>query len=153
MLNSAAFGSDRNYEVYSANLYDFWRLSDRWRLAAKVETSAIRGDYPSYFAPYIGVRGVEAARFLGETVLSSEAEGAWRVSDRWSLVAFVGYGEAQAGSRRLYTDSGAIWGGGVGFRYRIARKFGLDAGLDVARGPEGEIYYLQIGHAWSSGMN
>lgn len=34
-------------------------------------------------------------------------------------------------------------------RYLIARKLGLYAGLDVARGPEDTVVYLQIGSAWN----
>jgi hypothetical protein len=36
----------------------------------------------------------------------------------------------------------------VGFRYLLARKFGLHAGLDVARGPEEGAIYVQFGNAW-----
>jgi hypothetical protein len=43
--------------------------------------------------------------------------------------------------------------GGVGFRYRIARQLGLDVGIDVARGPEDAIYYIQFGHAWGRDMD
>lgn len=46
-----------------------------------------------------------------------------------------------------------IVGGGGGFRYRIARKLGLDAGVDVAVGPGGAVFYLQFGHAWGMGMD
>ena len=38
--------------------------------------------------------------------------------------------------------------GGVGFRYRLARELGLQAGLDVARGPEDTSVYLTVGSAW-----
>ena len=38
--------------------------------------------------------------------------------------------------------------GGVGFRYRLARKMGMQAGVDVARGPEDTAFYLTIGNAW-----
>jgi hypothetical protein len=38
--------------------------------------------------------------------------------------------------------------GGAGFRYLIARRLGLQAGVDVAFGPDDPAIYLQIGHAW-----
>jgi hypothetical protein len=38
--------------------------------------------------------------------------------------------------------------GGVGFRYRIARKFGLDLGLDIAVSETDEAIYIQFGSAW-----
>ena len=38
--------------------------------------------------------------------------------------------------------------GGMGFRYRLARKLGLQVGTDVARGPEDTAVYLIVGSAW-----
>jgi len=35
--------------------------------------------------------------------------------------------------------------GGIGVRYFIARKLGTHVGVDVARGPEGAVLYLQVG--------
>ena len=37
---------------------------------------------------------------------------------------------------------------GAGFRYFVARQYGLRAGIDVARGPEDWAFYIQIGQAW-----
>ena len=34
------------------------------------------------------------------------------------------------------------------FRYLIARKLGLGAGIDIARGPEDTVGYLTIGSNW-----
>jgi hypothetical protein len=34
-------------------------------------------------------------------------------------------------------------------RYLIARKLGLYAGIDVARGPEDTVVYVQVGSAWN----
>ncbi len=69
------------------------------------------------------------------------------------MLAFGGFGTTDAGSKRIYKDSGGIWAGGAGFRYRLARKLGFDAGVDVAYGPDGAVFYLQFGHAWSLGMD
>jgi len=37
---------------------------------------------------------------------------------------------------------------GTGFRYLLARKLGLGAGIDVARGPEETVVYIIFGSAW-----
>jgi hypothetical protein len=68
-------------------------------------------------------------------------------------VAFGGVGASDAGHTRLFEDSGAIFTGGAGVRYRLARKLGLDAGLDVAYGPQGAVFYIQFGHAWGLRMD
>lgn len=152
-LNRGAFGSDRDYEIYSFGTYAFDSLSHNLRGGLKVDLKAIRGNFPAYFAPSIGLRGVQALEFQGMNVLSAELEGAWQISPRWSLVAFGGLGAADSGSRRIFADSGSIWAGGGGFRYRLARKLGFDAGVDVAFGPGGPVVYLQFGHAWILGMD
>lgn len=151
--NSEAFGSDRTFQTYDADLYAFRPLSPKWRLGYKAEYEAIRGDFPIYFAPAINLRGVEAQRYQGSSVFGTEVELTRQLNPRWALLAFGGVGTTSAGDRRLFDDSGAVFAGGVGFRYRIARKLGLDAGIDVAAGPNGGVFYLQFGHAWSFGMD
>lgn len=146
-------GSDREFQGYKAHAYGFRQLSPDWTLGAKLEIDAERGDYPSYFAPAINLRGVEANRFQGATVLSSEAELTYSLSDRWSLVAFGGVGATDPGSSRIFGASGAVFAGGGGIRYRLARLIGLDAGVDLAFGPDGGVVYLQFGHAWSFGLD
>jgi hypothetical protein len=152
-FNSDAFGSDRSFEIYDLDVYAFHRLSPEWRLGFKSEIDAIRGDFPFFFAPAIDLRGVEGNRYQGSTVSSSEVELTRQLSDRWSILAFAGLGAAFSGQSRIFDDSGAIFAGGAGFRYRIARKQGIDLGVDVAAGPGGAIVYLQFGHAWAFGMD
>jgi hypothetical protein len=40
------------------------------------------------------------------------------------------------------------WSAGGGFRYLLARSFGLRTGLDLARGPEEWAIYVVFGNAW-----
>lgn len=152
-FNSGTFGSDRKYQIYDLDLYAFKKLSPKWNLGFKTEIDAARGNFPSYFAPSIDLRGVEAIRYQGSTVQSSEAEVTLRLNERWSILAFAGVGSAHSGGSRIFDDSGAIFAGGAGIRYRIARKQGIDFGVDVAAGPSGGVFYLQFGHAWAFGMD
>ena len=146
-------GSDREFQGYKAHAYAFRSIDPKWHLGMKVEVDAERGDYPSSFAPAINLRGVQASRFQGASVVSSEFEVSHEIADRWSLVAFAGVGATDPGSSRVFGASGAKFAGGGGFRYRLARLIGLDAGLDLAYGPDGAVFYLQFGHAWASGMD
>lgn len=152
-FNRGAFGSDRDYEEYDAHFYGFSRFGSSLHGSLKLEFDGIRGDYPSYFAPAITLRGVQAIRYQGQNVVSTEAELAWQLSNRWTLLAFGGVGATDAGSRRIFKDSGLIAAGGVGFRYRLARKLGLDVGIDIAYGPGGRVFYIQFGHAWALRMD
>jgi hypothetical protein len=68
----------------------------------------------------------------------------------------VGYGatgalvfidRAAPGERPGYSRPN-ITASGAGFRYLLARKHGLQMGLDVAAGPDKPIIYLVFGNAW-----
>ncbi|MGH6745724.1 hypothetical protein [Novosphingobium sp.] len=152
-FNDGAFGSDRDFQIYDVHGYGFHKLSPEWRLGAKVEVDAIRGHYPVYFASSINLRGIEARRYQGETAVSTELEITRQISPRWALLGFAGLGFTDAGGARIFDNSGAKIAGGGGFRYRIARKLGLDAGIDVAYGPSGAVFYLQFGHAWAFNLD
>ena len=39
-------------------------------------------------------------------------------------------------------------GAGAGFRYELARDYGLHAGLDLAFGPDNAAVYIVLGSAW-----
>ncbi len=63
------------------------------------------------------------------------------------MLAFVGGG--RTGKKISDLGSGrtrSAYGGG--FRYLLAKKFGMRVGLDVAKGPEGTYVYLVVGNAW-----
>ncbi len=38
--------------------------------------------------------------------------------------------------------------GGLGFRYELARKFGMNVGMDIAHSPGTTAIYLVVGNAW-----
>ena len=69
----------------------------------------------------------------------------WRAWKRWSLVGFFGVGWTTGADA---TDNGPFPAGGGGFRYLLARKLGLQVGIDVARGPEDTAFYIIVGNAW-----
>ena len=77
-----------------------------------------------------------------------ELEGRWDVTPRWSLIGFVGSGWTADSISELNDKSGKVAGGG-GFRYLIARRYGLRIGLDVAKGPEDTVVYMGIGSSWN----
>jgi hypothetical protein len=42
-----------------------------------------------------------------------------------------------------------VWSAGFGFRYLLARKLGLQSGVDLGFGPSGQkAVYIQVGSAW-----
>jgi hypothetical protein len=94
----------------------------------------------------VTLRGVPALRYQGRQSLSGEAEIRWNFYKRWSAVGFAGVG----GTLPTADNAGTIVAGGFGFRYLLARLLGLEAGFDIAFGPEDQVLYIQVGYAWSS---
>ena len=76
-----------------------------------------------------------------------ETELRWNFTPRWALVGFVGAGRAW-GIVADFEEAEDEVSKGIGVRYRLAKQLGLYAGIDVAWGPEQEVFYLQIGSAW-----
>ena len=101
---------------------------------------------PFYSLPYITLRGVPALRYQGTSAISLEAEVRWNFYGRWSVVGFGGLGQAVDSTSDFGGDADTITAGGGGFRYLLARAFGLQAGIDVAQGLEDTVVYIQIGN-------
>ena len=88
-------------------------------------------------------------RFQGDDVLQTELEVRWNINKRWSAVGFTGVGRAEDQLSELFNGDGETKSTvGIGGRYLIARKMGLYAGIDVAKGPDETVFYLQVGSAW-----
>ena len=63
-------------------------------------------------------------------------------------VAFGGFGAAWNDFARFKAVT-TVPTGGVGFRYEIASKYGINMGLDLAFGPDNTAVYVQVGSAWA----
>ena len=105
------------------------------------------GDTPFYMRPSIYMRGVPAMRYQGEESAQLEGELRWQFFGRWSVLGFVGGGVAWNGFEEGADAQGVISGGG-GFRYELARRYGIHAGLDVAGSRDTAALYVQVGSAW-----
>ena len=146
-LFSKAVGSDTDFERINLSAIHYLPISRDLTLG--VMGSAIRsyGDVPFYLRPFVSLRGVSAMRYQGDAAGQLEAELRWQFWERFSLVGFAGVGATRndGGPSRAGQDVSTH---GVGFRYEIARKYGLHLGVDVAQGPDGPAWYVQFGSAW-----
>jgi hypothetical protein len=140
-------GSSTSFDSAAARGYTYLPLGDKTVLGLRADGQFTRGDVPFYALPFVMLRGVPAMRYQGERVLVAETELRYNVTPRWAVLGFGGAGKAY-GDRTSFADAKTVGAGGVGFRYLIARKLGLYAGLDVARGPEETAIYIQVGSAW-----
>lgn len=116
-------------------------------LALRADYASASGGAPFYMLPYVDMRGVPAMRYAGDRMTSGQAEVRWQFLDRWSVVAFGGVGETRL-ERGRSTLSQDVSAGGAGFRYEIARKFGMHVGIDVAHSPGTNAFYIIVGNAW-----
>ncbi len=90
---------------------------------------------PFYALPFIKLRGTPMMRYQGMHVVETEVEARWNFTPRWSVMDFSGVGRT-AGSLNSCGSSSSRSAHGTGFRYLTARKLGLHAGLDIAKGLE-----------------
>lgn len=146
-MSDQVFGSDYyfwhlNYYMYAYKT--FWhQLTGGWR----VDGQQSFGTQPFYVEPYIDMRGVPAERYQGDADILTELELRWDFVHRWSAVGFGGTGKA-FDSWSEFGPATWVVSGGVGFRYLLARKFGLRVGMDFARGPDTWAYYIVFGSNW-----
>lgn len=147
MFHDPTFGGDFTYQRYNVAGFTWIPVHNKVTLGLRLEGSLANGETPFYSVPFIALRGIPALRYQNDVAVMGEVEAVWQVLSRWSILGFVGSGRVaesfsdldKATSRNTF---------GAGFRYLIARKFGLHSGIDIARGPEETYVYIQIGSAW-----
>lgn len=116
-------------------------------LGARADCTWSSDDTPFFLRPFVQLRGVPVMRFQGDQAASLEAEARWQFSSRCSVVGFGGAGATRT-TRGSFDVKQNVGSGGVGFRYDLARKFGLHAGMDVAHSPGTTAVYFVVGNAW-----
>jgi hypothetical protein len=144
---SKALGGDFDFASAKTGVRYYWPVAEHWTLGFRADLDAVGDDAPFYALPFVKLRGVPVFRYLGNYVATFEIEPSYRIDARWSVLAFAGAGRAATEIENL-SDADRVYGYGAGFRYLIARKLGLGAGLDIAQGPEDTVGYLTIGSAW-----
>ena len=147
-------GGDDEFQAYSGKIFKYLHLSDDFDLALRLEGQTVGSDAPFFLYPSVQIRGIAGMRYQGQHVAMGEAELNWRVYDRWHLIGFIGSGKA-FGQNKLkqkvdFTDADWRSSKGIGARYEIARKFGMQVGVDLAWGPEDTAFYITFGSAWNS---
>ncbi len=147
MFHSPSFGGDITYQSYKAAGLTWISIHPKVTLGLRLDARWANGDTPFYAVPYIQLRGIPALRYQDDIAVMGEVEATWQVFTRWSILGFVGSGRAADTLDQLGSAPGRNTFG-AGFRYLIARKFGLHSGVDVARGPEDTYIYIQIDSAW-----
>ena len=142
------FGGDYDYRELHAKAVGYWPVLPTVVAGLRADGQFVSGDAPFYALPFVQLRGIPAMRYQGTDVVVLETEERWMVTPRWAAVGFAGIGKAADGFDALQ-DAETVWNAGGGVRYLTAREFGLQMGVDVARGPEEWAIYVVFGNSWN----
>lgn len=93
--------------------------------------------------PYIELRGISRFRYQGDYVAVAQTQLARQFAPRWILQGFVGIGSASDEAGSLWQQTEVAWG--TGFRYLVARQYGLFTGVDVAFSEHEQAVYFNVG--------
>jgi hypothetical protein len=141
-----ALGSDFEYWTTKGMFHGYLIPTERLALGLRIEGEVAGEEAPFWARPGVYLRGVARGRYTGNAAGVVETEVRFDLNRRWSLVGFGG-----AGWTLMEDEDGVdrwLGGGGGGFRYLLARAFGLRGGLDVAYGKDGWAFYVTMGSAW-----
>jgi hypothetical protein len=147
LASREALGASVDFERFQQIAMGWHPLPNDVTLGARVNYAWSSDGTPFFLRPFVQLRGVPAMRYQGDQAASVEVEARWQLFDRWSVVGFGGYGWARS-SQGNFTATRNVGSGGAGFRYELARKFGLHAGIDVAHSPGTTALYFIVGNAW-----
>jgi outer membrane protein assembly factor BamA len=144
-----AIGSDIDYNLIEFSALNYFKLSKKWRTALRIEADYVDAEQvlPPFATPSISLRGIPSARYQGQSVAMTEVELAYKINFRWEVSAFAGIGKTSDNFSELSNASSRTTKG-LGIRYLIARRYDFNMGIDIAKGPEDSVFYIQAGSAW-----
>ena len=141
-------GGIDTYGRLSGTILGFVPLGRKISSGIRFDTRHALGGVPFWSRPSVYLRGVPAIKFQDKNCSVAEAEISYNLYRRWHLGVFSGMGF-------VYSDTldpvqaRSVFSMGTGFRYEIARRLGLRAGMDFARSKEDFAFYIVMGHAWA----
>lgn len=144
---SENLGGDNDRETLDVETFGYVPVHERVILGARGDVGFSDGETPFYLRPYVKLRGLPAMKYSGKHTALGELEARWNVHGRWSVVGFGGIGVASDSSSDLWSAD-RIGSYGAGFRYFLAEKLGLHAGVDYGVGPDDGAIYIIVGNAW-----
>jgi hypothetical protein len=144
-----AIGSDYDYQQYQLTGLNYWRMGKYFLGGIRLVGDWVDTDepLPFYALPFISLRGIPAMRYQGEYVSTGEVQLTWRPMPRWSVLGFAGAGRTGDSFSDL-KEGPSYTSRGLGFRYLAARRYSMNMGVDVARGPDDTVVYIQVGSGW-----
>lgn len=149
-LNYSAqwLGSDDNYSTLTTDFFGYVPITTKVHSKYRFQGSYLIGDAPFYAYPFVSLRGIAAMRYQNQMTLVAETEWSYNAYNRWWVTAFGGSGKAFADFNNFGSAEWAF-NVGTGFRYKIAKKLGIDMGTDFAWGNAKDFaFYIVFGTSW-----
>lgn len=142
-------GSDYNFENVHVGVFQYFQFTPKWVSGFRFESNLQFGEAPFFMKPAINLRGVPLAKYQGKQTYVLETEQRYDWKPRWSSVFFGGLAKAPT-ENISFDESKLVCNYGTGFRYLLARKFKLRAGVDVAWSNNDFGWYIVFGTAWNN---
>lgn len=148
-LSADWVGSEFNFQNFHVGAFQYFQTTRKLVSGFRLESNVQFGDAPFYMKPAINLRGVPMGRYQGNETYVAETEQRYDFTFRWSLVGFGGLAKAPT-KETNFKDALLVYNYGTGFRYLIARKFGIRAGVDFAWSNTDFGWYIVFGCAWNN---
>ncbi len=148
---SGAFGSDFDYERFTAAINGYHRLDDKSLLAWRGSLCWTGDGGPFYdlcsFGQNNDLRGYVAGQYRDHGMFAVQGEYRRQISHRWGMVAFAGVGEV-APDITSFNTKNLLPAAGVGVRFMASEKYKVNVGTDFAVGSHSSAFYFAIGEAF-----
>lgn len=147
--NATWLGSNDNYYTFKPYFLAYKKINENILSSWRFDSSFMFGDAPFFAKPFIQMRGVPAMKYQSDNTMLAEMEWKFKIYRRWSIDVFTGTGKAFQ-SFQEFAPATWVYSYGIGFRYKIARAFGIDAGLDFAWSNNKDFAFtIVFGSAWN----
>jgi hypothetical protein len=140
-------GGDALYGRLALDGIGYFPATKRVMVGLRYSSNYSLGDVPFYARPIVQLRGAPLMKYQDKNTTVMETEVSVDVYKRWSLVGFAGMGNAYK-SISEFEEGKSVRTLGSGFRYLIARKFGMKMGIDFAASQDDYGIYIIFGTSW-----
>jgi hypothetical protein len=140
-------GGEDLYGRLAVRLIGYFPATGKLILGVRHESSYSFGNVPYWARPIVVLRGAPKMKYQNKNTTVMEAELNWNVYKRWYLIGFTGIGNAFE-SFDTFEKGKSVSSVGTGFRYKIARKFGAQMGMDFAKSTDDFAFYFVFGCSW-----
>ncbi|QJF51103.1 BamA/TamA family outer membrane protein [Roseobacter ponti] len=141
--------ADETYTKIKAAASTYHELGDQSVLAFQAQACTSSDGAPFFDSCGVGLasglRGFPSTGFISDASASLQAEYRGTFNQRFGYAAFTAMGAGGDNLGSLSFDEGGI-SAGLGLRFRLSKRFGLDYRFDYARNDRGDdFFYISLG--------